>query len=520
MKIFFLFFLLPGFIAGVGADTLFVANLGANTITEYAEDGSASAFTNAFVNGPNGVALDRNGNLFVSTNSNTIEKFSPTGADLGIFASVGVNNAMGLAFDRAGNLYVANFAGSTVEKFTPGGVGTIFAFVTRPTGLVFDATGNLYVSSFGNTIERFAPNGTSLGFFAQSGLNNPEGLAFDSLGNLYAANNGSGAVEKFSPSGADLGPVLVGLNGPVGLAFDSKGNLYVVNSHSATITKIDPNRNVSTFATTGFAPAFLAVQTAPHLVNISTRARVLTGDNVLDAGFILTGPGSKQVLIRALGPSLADAGVHGVLADPTLELHDSNGALIAANDNWKQSQRSAIEATGIPPTTDAEAALLATLTAGSYTAIERGKSGSVGIGLVEIYDLGAGFGPQLANISTRGFVDTGDNVMIAGFIIGASTGSSGSVIVRALGPSLGQHGVADPLANPSLELYDSNGMQIAANDDWQSAQGEAIAQTGLAPDDAVESAILTALAAGSYTAIERGDNGSVGVGLLEVYDLP
>ncbi|MGH7937085.1 MAG: NHL repeat-containing protein, partial [Bryobacteraceae bacterium] len=379
MKILFLVFtLLLGFLPGVGADTFVLANFGTNTITEYADDGSASAFTNAYVNGPNGVALDRNGNLFVSTNSNTIEEFSPAGADLGIFASVGVNNGMGLAFDRAGNLYVANFAGSTVQKFTPAGVGTVFAYITRPTGLAFDATGNLYVSSFSNTIARFAPNGASLGFFAQSGLNNPEGLAFDSLGNLYAANNGSGTVEKFSPAGADLGAAVVGLNGPIGLAFDSKGNLYVVNSHSATIIKIDPARNVSTFANTGFSPAFLTVQAPPQLVNISTRARVLTGDNVLDAGFILTGPGSKQVLIRGLGPSLADAGVREVLADPTLELHDSNGAVIGANDNWKQSQQSAIEATGIPPTADAEAALLATLTAGSFTAIERGKGGSVG----------------------------------------------------------------------------------------------------------------------------------------------
>ncbi len=192
------------------ADHFFVANFGVNSITKYNASGNGSSFTNAFVNGPNGIALDVGGNLYVTTNQNTIEKFAPDGTDLGVFASTGLNNALGLAFDRAGNLYAANFAGNTVEKFAPDGTDLgVFASVIRATGIAFDAAGNLYVANFGNTIERFSPSGAALGSFATTGLNNPEGLAFDSLGKLYVANNGSDTIEVYSPAGVDLGPLPV-----------------------------------------------------------------------------------------------------------------------------------------------------------------------------------------------------------------------------------------------------------------------------------------------------------------------
>ena len=192
------------------ADHFFVANFGVNSITKYDANGNGSAFTNAFVNGPNGVALDIRGNLYVTTNQNTIDKFSPNGTYLGVFASTGLNNALGLAFDRAGNLYAANFGGNTVEKFSPTGIDLgVFASVVRPTGITFDKVGNLYVSNFGNTVERFAPDGAPLGSFADTGLNNPEGLAFNSLGQLYVANSGSNTIEVFSPEGVDLGPLPV-----------------------------------------------------------------------------------------------------------------------------------------------------------------------------------------------------------------------------------------------------------------------------------------------------------------------
>ena len=335
------------------------------------------------------------------------------------------------------------------------------------------------------------------------------------------ANNGSNTIQVFSPSGADLGPLpTVGLSGPIGLAFDSDGNLYVVNNLTSTIEQITPDGTESIFATTGFSPAFIAVQNTATLVNISTRLNVLTGDNVLDGGFIVVGSGFKHVLIRGLGPSLASAGITGALADPIIELHSgTSNVIIAENDNWMKNQKAEIEATGLQPSNDAESALIATLAAGAYTVIERGKQDTTGVGLIEIYDLDAGVGPELANISTRGFVDTGSNVMIAGFIVASTTGGSSQVIVRALGPSLGNFGVANPLADPVLDLYDANGMLIASNDNWQSDQEAEIDATGLQPSNDAEAAIVITLAPGAYTAIESGKNDGTGVGLVEVYNL-
>ena len=504
------------------ADTFFVADFGVNSITKYDAEGNGSPFTNEFVNGPYGVAIDSNGNLYVSTNANVIREFAPDGTDLGVFASTGVNNAAGLAFDSTGNLFVANFGSNTVEKFAPDGTDLgVFKYLIGPTGIAFDASGNLYVAISGSTIARFNPDGIPLSSFTSLDLNDPQGLAFDSLGNLYVANKAGNSITVFSPPGADLGTILsANLSGPVGLAFDTNDNLYVVNNLSATIEKLAPDGTDSIFAFTGFSPGFIAVQRTPTLVNISTRLNVLTGENVLDAGFILLGSGSKTLLIRGLGPSLGGADVNGTLADPIIEVHSvATGNIIGSNDNWKNNQRTEIEATGIPPTDDNEAALIITLQAGKYTVVERGKQDGTGIGLVELYDLGAGFGPELANISTRGFVDTGDNVMIAGFIVASSTGGSGTVIVRAIGPSLADANVANPLLDPTLEVHDSNGTVLAFNDDWKSDQQAEIEATGIPPTDDAESAIVLPLGPGAYTAIEAGKNGMTGVGLVEVYNL-
>ena len=504
------------------ADNFFVSNFGINTITKYDANGVGTLFTGEFINGPNGLALDSSGNLYVSTNSNVIRKFSPAGIDLGVFASTGLNFVMGMAFDSNGNLYAANFGGNTIEKFSPIGVDLgVFAIVIRPTGVAFDSSGNLYVANSGNTIARFSPNGTPLPAFTSLNLNNPVGLAFTSSGNLYAANNGADTISVFSPLGVDLGTLSSpNLSGPYGLGVDSASNLYVVNNLTATIDRFLFGGADTIFAQTGFSPFFIAVQRTPTLVNISTRLDVLTGDNVLDAGFIITGSGTKEVLIRGLGPSLSGSGIQGVLADPLIELHSgTTNEIIASNDNWKNNQKSEIEATGLAPSNDLEAALIMTLDPGAYTVIERGNPATTGVGLLEVYDLGAGFGPELANISTRGFVDTGSNVMIAGFIAASSTGGSGSVIIRALGPSLGAFGIADPLADPTLELHDSNGALIASNDNWKSDQQTAIAATGLAPTNDAEAAILATVTNGAYTAIVAGQNSGTGVGLVEVYNL-
>ena len=249
----------------------------------------------------------------------------------------------------------------------------------------------------------------------------------------------------------------------------------------------------------------------PHLANISTRAEVETGDSVLIGGFIISGSSPKQVLLRALGPSLSLA---GTLADPSLQLYSGN-TLMASNNNWRTTQEAEIIATGIPPTKDFESAIVATLDPGAYTTIVKGAGGGSGIAVVEAYDLDQTADSTLANISTRGVVATGLNVLIGGFII--QDGISGRVVVRALGPSLP---ISNAVADPTLELHDANGILLASNDNWKDEQEAGLVATGLEPTNDNEAAIVSTLPPGPYTAIVQGKNGVGGVGLVEVYELP
>jgi hypothetical protein len=254
-----------------------------------------------------------------------------------------------------------------------------------------------------------------------------------------------------------------------------------------------------------------------RMVNISTRADVLSADSVAIGGFIVTGTVPKKVIIRGIGPSLSGSGVNGALADPTLELNHS-GTVLATNDNWRETQESEIQATGIPPTNDLESAIVRTLDPGSYTAVLRGKNNGTGVGLVEVYDLEASADARLANISTRAVVEAGDNVLIGG-IIGGGNGAQPKVLIRAIGPSLTASGVPNALQDPLLELHDNNGALIASNDDWQSDHQAEIEATGVAPTNIHESAILATLLPTNYTAIVKGVNNSAGVALVEVYHL-
>jgi uncharacterized delta-60 repeat protein len=254
--------------------------------------------------------------------------------------------------------------------------------------------------------------------------------------------------------------------------------------------------------------------------NLSARAHVFTGEQILIDGFIVEGSENKTVLIRGLGPSLAGFGILNFLADPTLSLFDHTATLIAANDNWKSMQQAQIQATGLAPSNDFEAAILATLSPGAYTAFLQGKGATTEIGLAEIYDVDPSVNAQVTNLSARGVVGSGNDVLIGGIIIGGGpTGSVQRVLVRALGPSLGNFGVASPLANPTLSLRDANGNVIANNDNWQDSQQADIAATGKAPPNTKESAILALLAPGNYTAVVAGKNGTTGVGLIEFYRL-
>ena len=277
-----------------------------------------------------------------------------------------------------------------------------------------------------------------------------------------------------------------------------------------------------------------------QLGNISTRAFVQTGDHVIIGGFIVQGTEPKRVIIRAIGPELSQHGVPNALANPTLELHNATGALIASNDNWvttiiggiiTANQFRDIQASGYAPSDGRESAIIADLPPGNYTAIVRGVNNTVGVALVEVYDLDSDTNSILGNISTRSFVQTGDNVMIGGFIVQGTQPKR--VIIRAIGPELcTQYGVPDPLANPTLELHDSTGALIASNDNWSdtiiggiitSNQVAAISQTAaMRPPTRRESAIIADLPPGNYTAIVRGVNshhrscarGSVRSGLI------
>lgn len=260
--------------------------------------------------------------------------------------------------------------------------------------------------------------------------------------------------------------------------------------------------------------------TTPQLLNISTRAFIRPDENVLIGGFIISGTVPKRVIIRAVGPSLNNSGLPRFLPDPVLELMDASGAVIATNDDWMAaSNADEIRATTIAPSNELESALLVTLAPGQgYTAVVRDFDGESGHALVEVYDLDQPAAALLANISSRGLVDIKDSILIGGFILRGGSGS-GNVVVRAIGFSLGQAGVAVPLDDPTLELRNANGAVVAANDDWQDTDEAAIRQTGLAPTDELESAIAISLPAGNYTALVAGFEGMAGIGLVEVYNL-
>lgn len=264
-----------------------------------------------------------------------------------------------------------------------------------------------------------------------------------------------------------------------------------------------------------FAGPSYAISSA---VNISTRMVVETGDNVLIGGFIVYGAGQKSIAVRALGPSLS--GIAGVLSDPILELHDATGAIVASNDNWRTSQQSALIAAGLAPANDLDSALITTLSPGSYTAVVRGANNETGVALVEVYDLDNGTpAARLGNISTRGHVLTGDNVMIGGFIIRGDV--SKRTIIRVKGPTLSLAGVplSGRMMDPMVELHDGNGALMSQNDSWRSTQEAEIEASSIAPTDDREPAIVATLTPGNYTAIVRGANDTTGIALVEMYDL-
>jgi hypothetical protein len=345
-------------------------------------------------------------------------------------------------------------------------------------------------------------------------------------------------VENGGPTGANsnyIGIDTFAFNGPCGGGSPTPSPTATVSvsptipppatptiapSATPTVT-VTPTATIIPGVTPTPTPAVSPTPTTAQALNLSTRMRVQTGDNVGIGGFIITGSAPKQVLLRAIGPSLAQLGVPDVLADPVLELHGTGGFVTIINDNWRDNpvQEALIIATGIPPTSNLESAIVATLDPGAYTAIVRGKNDTSGIGLVEVYDLAQSVPAKLTNISTRALVGTAESIMIAGFILGNHSGDD-RVIVRGIGPSLAALAVPNVLANPTLDLRDGNGALILSNNDWQDNPDQAVEliAAGLAPTNQLESGMAATLPPGLYTALLSGVNSGTGVGLVEVYD--
>ena len=421
-----------------------------------------------------------------------------------------------------------------------GGVyGTIFILSTAE--LYDPASGTWTSASFtprsprANHTATLLPDGRVL---VTGGYGSPSAVVYDPVSNTWT-ETGSMSIARYFHAAALLpnGKVLVTggrgstgdnvakasaeLYNPATGTWSATGSLNDArNSHTATLLSngyvlIAGGSNDTTLASTElYGPK-------PTLLNISTRVNVQTGDNAMIGGFIITGTEQKTVLVRGIGPSLD---VPGALADPIIEVHGPSGEFLGANDNWRDAlTRQQIIDSGLAPANDFESALWGVINPGAYTVIVRGQNDAAGVGLFEVYDLGEAADSNLANISTRGPVQTGDNVLIGGFIVGGGTeGWTARVVVRAIGPSVP---ISGALADPTLELRDASGTLLASNDNWKthsdgSSQQTEIEATGLQPANDLESALLQTFPAGNYTAIVRGVNNTTGTALIEAYNLP
>jgi WD40 repeat protein len=485
---------------------------------------------------------------------------------------LGANNAV--AYSPDGQLLAAAKANAVATVFNPsngnamqnlGHDGTVNFVAFSPNGQMLatasdDQSARLW--QVGNNFEIFSLNGPS--GFVKSVHFSPDGALVLAAGQDFGAGKGtllfwnaangsllraytqgtSSAIysAQFSPDGnvfaygLDDGTVVVARNtvttAPGPTPSPTPG---VIPSPTATAAPTPtPSQSPTPMPTASATPASTPTPTATatatatatpeknppsQALNIATRGRVESGENAMIGGFIITGDLPKKIIVRAIGPSL-QASLSDAVGDPILALRGPDGSLIRQNDNWRDDAAQAleIEASGVAPSDDLESAIVATLAPGNYTAAVTGKNGMTGVGLVEVYDVSQGTGSKLANISTRGIVRSADGVLIGGFILGGGNGNA-KVLVRAVGPSLSNAGVNNALSDPTLELHDGNGGLIASNDNWKTAQQPAIEATGIQPANDAESAIIADLPPGLYTAVVAGQ-GSNGVGLIEIYDLP
>jgi uncharacterized repeat protein (TIGR03803 family) len=451
--------------------------------------GADGSFPNALVQGADGnfygsalCGPESPPNIF--TGFGSVFKITPTGVLTTLYSFTGGND------------------GGNPTKLIQGGDGNLYGIATYPNiGTVFKVT----LAGVRNTIYRFeGSNGTG-----------PSRLIASTDGSVYGTTQDGGIPQAGS---------IFGIN-PAGQMSTYIFDGAATGGHPSQLFEGEEHNLYGATAMGGandMGTIFRLNMTLPrNLLNISTRLQVLTGDKVLIGGFIITGTDPKKVIIRGIGPSLTGVGV--TLQDPMLELHQGS-ATLAMNDDWRTNQVE-VEATGLPPANDFESAIVATLPPGAYTAILQGKNNGAGVGVVEVYDLNQAVNSKLANISTRGFVDTGNNVMIGGLIVsGGFAGGTARVIVRAIGPSLSASGIQGALQDPNLELHDSSGTTLASNDNWKirpdgsSQQGE-VEATGIPPTSDLESALVQTLGPGNYTTIVRGAGTTTGIAVVEAYTL-
>jgi hypothetical protein len=441
----------------------------------------------------NTIAYNGGGTSDVFTGNGILFQSAPWSPIPGRVSANSIHDNVKLGIDLGADGVTPNDPGDTGEQNFPV-ISAAFGFNGQLT--VYGSLNSLGFSFF--TLEFFASHAADSSGFG-------EGQIF--LGQAKVATDSSG-------------------NALFNVTFPLPPNITVV-----TATTIGPFIRISEFsAAVNISPSappqpptspttvMLPVR-ASQLLNLSTRLKAGTGDDVMIGGFVVSGTQPKKIMVRGLGPSLGAFNVPGILANPTLDLYDASNELLARNDNWRDTQETEVQNSGLAPTNDSESAIVRTVPPGNYTAVLRGGDKSTGIALVEVYDLDEAATSNLGNVSARGFVGTGDDVIVAGFIAGGVGGGATTVAIRGLGPALASFGITNFLADPTLELRNGSGTLVEGNGEWgNSTRFDDIRATGLAPENAHEAMVLYEASPGNYTAILRGTSNGTGVGLLEIYN--